>query len=192
MHALFFGPRPITASSTVLAQGTGGVSCFVIQLAAAVGATVIATSSSDAKLQQAKALGAAHLINYRNTPAWDEEVLKITNGRGVDVVVEVAGASTIAQSLNSTRRGGLVALVGFLSESKSEDLIIPIILGGKTLYGIFMYTKEMTEAMARMVEEKGIRPVVAEVFEWREAGRAFEMLAKQSAVGKIVVKVGDN
>ncbi|KAF2732839.1 NAD(P)-binding protein [Polyplosphaeria fusca] len=191
MHALFFGPRAIKPGNIVLAQGTGGVSCFVIQLAAAAGATVIATSSSDEKLQQAKALGATHLINYKTTPAWDDEVLRVTGGRGVDVVVEVAGSSTIAQSLRASRRGGLVAVVGFLSESKEQDLVIPIIMGGYTVYGVFMYTKVHTEAMTKMFEEKRLKPVIAKVFEWEDAGKAFEMLSRQSAVGKIVIKVAE-
>lgn len=108
----------------MLAQGTGGVSCFVLQFAAAFGATVIATSSSDAKLEQAKAMGATYTINYRTHENWGDEVLRLTNGRGVDRIVEVAGASTIEQSLLATKRGGVVALVGFLSESKKTGMLI--------------------------------------------------------------------
>jgi NADPH:quinone reductase-like Zn-dependent oxidoreductase len=112
----------------VLAQGTGGVSCFVLQFAAAFGAIVIATSSSDAKLEQAKAMGATYTVNYRTHENWGEEVLKLTNGRGVDRVVEVAGAGTIEQSLLATKRGGVVALVGFLSESKKTGMLSQLFL----------------------------------------------------------------
>jgi NADPH:quinone reductase-like Zn-dependent oxidoreductase len=106
----------------VLAQGTGGVSCFVIQLASAFGATVIATSSSDAKLAQAKKMGAKFTVNYRTHENWGEEVLRLTDGKGADVVVEVAGASTIEQSIKAAAPGGVVALVGFLSGSKKTGI----------------------------------------------------------------------
>jgi NADPH:quinone reductase-like Zn-dependent oxidoreductase len=190
MHALFFGPRAIKAGQTVLAQGTGGVSCFVIQLAAAVGANVIATSSSDAKLEEARAIGATHTVNYRTHPNWSEEVLKITEGKGVDLVVEVAGSSTIEQSLASTKHGGLIVLVGFLSESKLTDLVTSIIYGGKTVYGCFMFTRTMNEALVKLVEEKEVKPKIGKIFEWVDAKEAFIELGKQSAVGKVVIKVG--
>ena len=99
----------------VLVQGTGGVSIFGLQLAVASGATVIATSSSDKKLEIAKKLGARHLINYKKTPDWEDEVLKITKGRGVDHVIEVGGPGTITRSLKAARFGGNVALIGFVA-----------------------------------------------------------------------------
>lgn len=117
-------------------------------------------------------------------------MLRLTSGKGVDFVVEVAGSSTIAQSLKATKVGGIVVLVGFMSKSKEQDLVPQIIFGGYTVYGLVMYTKEMTERMVRLYEEKGLRPVVESVFEWEDAKEAFELLAKQSAVGKIVIKVG--
>jgi len=104
----------------------------VTQLAAAAGATVIATSSSDAKLTLARKLGATHTINYAESPNWENVVLQLTAGKGVDHVVEIAGSSTMEQSLACTKRGGLVSLVGFLTESKAVDLIPSILFGGKT------------------------------------------------------------
>lgn len=101
------------------------------KLAAAAGAIVISTSSSDEKLKLAKQWGASHTINYATTPAWEKEVLRLTGGKGVDHVIEVAGSSTIEQSLQSTKRGGLISLVGFLTDSKPVDLIPSIIFGGK-------------------------------------------------------------
>ncbi|KAF2264991.1 NAD(P)-binding protein [Lojkania enalia] len=190
MHALFFGPQALKPGQTILTQGTGGVSCFAIQLAAAVGATVIATSSSDAKLEQARSFGATHTINYCTHPNWEDEVLHLTSGRGVDIVVEVAGASTILQSIKCTRLGGMVALVGFLAGGKEQDIVAPIIVGGKTVYGVYMHVKWMNEKLLQFMDEKKIRPIVAEVFEWEDAKKAFETMAKQIAVGKIVVKVG--
>lgn len=102
-----------------------------MQLAVAAGATVISTSSTDAKLVLAKKLGATHTINYTTHPEWENEVLRLTGGLGVDHVIEVAGSSTVEQSLASTKRGGAVSLVGFLTESKAVDLIPAILWGAK-------------------------------------------------------------
>lgn len=93
---------------------------------------MIATSSSDTKLALAKSLGASTTINYITTPNWETEVLRLTNGRGVDNVVEIAGSSTIEQSLACAKQGGLVSLVGFLSESKESGLVPALLFGGKT------------------------------------------------------------
>ena len=114
-NALLGGSRRLKGGDIVLVQGTGGVSIFGLQLAVASGATVIATSSSDKKLEIAKKLGAKHLINYKKTPDWEDEVLRITNGRGVDHVIEVGGPGTITRSLKAARFGGNVALVGFVA-----------------------------------------------------------------------------
>ncbi|KAF2475585.1 NAD(P)-binding protein, partial [Lindgomyces ingoldianus] len=191
MHALFCGPKKLKPGQTVLAMGTGGVSCFVIQLAHAIGATVIATSSTDAKLGKAIEMGAAYTVNYTTSPSWSTEVLRLTHGLGVDLVVDIGGATTLQESVKAVKRGGQVSLVGFLGGSTKADLadlVADVIFGGKTLYGVFNFTAEMTERAVRMVGEKEIRPVV-EVFEWEQAREAFEMLSKQVAVGKIVVKV---
>lgn len=163
------------------------------QLASAIGATVIATSSSDAKLAEARSMGATHTINYRTNPDWSTEVLRLTNGKGVDLVVEVAGASTIEQSLKATRQAGVVALVGFLSDPKTTDLnnlIMPTILGGKTVYGVFMFNKQMTEAMVKLITEKKVKPKIGGVFEWKDANNALIALGKQDSVGKIIIRVG--
>lgn len=128
------GPTPLKGGDVVLVQGTGGVSIFGLQLAVASGATVIATSSSDEKLKIAKSLGAAHTINYKTTPNWDEEALKIvcpdriaaqgevltcwslqTNGRGVDHILEVGGPGTLMKSVNAVRYGGTISVIGFVA-----------------------------------------------------------------------------
>ena len=114
-NALLGGSRKLKGGDTVLVQGTGGVSIFGLQLAVASGATVIVTSSSDKKLEVAKKLGAKHLINYKTTPNWEEEVLKITNGRGVDHVLEVGGPGTIIKSLKAVKYGGNVSIIGFVA-----------------------------------------------------------------------------
>ena len=109
------GGVPLKGGDIVLVQGTGGVSIFGLQLAVASGATVIATSSSDKKLEIAKKLGAAHVINYKETPDWDKEVLRLTGGRGVDHVVEVGGPGTIMKSVNATRYGGQIHVMGIVA-----------------------------------------------------------------------------
>ena len=114
-NALLGGKPTLKGGDFVLVQGTGGVSIFGLQLAVASGATVIATSSSDEKLKTAKELGAKYLINYKKTPNWEEEVLKITNGRGVDHVLEVGGPGTIVKSLKAVKYGGNVSIIGFVA-----------------------------------------------------------------------------
>ena len=114
-NALLGGNPVLKGGDTVLVQGTGGVSIFGLQLAVASGATVIATSSSDRKLEAAKKLGAKHLINYKTTPNWEEEVLRITNGRGVDHILEVGGPGTILKSVNTLRYGGSINVIGVVA-----------------------------------------------------------------------------
>jgi NADPH:quinone reductase-like Zn-dependent oxidoreductase len=133
-HSRLLGPKgeELLKGKTVLTQGTGGVSCFAIQLASAAGARVIATSSTDGKLKAARAMGAMDLINYKTTPEWADEVLKLTGGKGVDLVIEVGGAATIEQSLKATRQGGTLVVIGILTASKQMDLVPAILFGAKT------------------------------------------------------------
>lgn len=160
------------------------------QLAAAAGATVIATSSSDEKLEAARALGATHLINYKKTPDWGAEVLRLTNGRGADHVVDIAGAGTIEQSLLATKQNGLVSLIGFLTESKKTDLVVPIIVGAKTVHGILGMSNVMIEKVVQLYNEHQLRPPIAKIYKYHEAKEAFAELTKQSAIGKIIIEVG--
>ena len=110
-----FAQRPIGPGQSVLVLGTGGVSIFALQFARAAGARVIATSSSDDKLARARALGATDTVNYRQHPEWQDEVLRLTNGRGVDTVVEVGGPGTLPRSVDATRLGGNISLIGVLT-----------------------------------------------------------------------------
>ncbi|KAH0845718.1 Zinc-type alcohol dehydrogenase-like protein [Fonsecaea pedrosoi] len=192
VNALFYGPEPFRPGMTVMTQGTGGVSACAIQVAAAAGATVVATSSSDEKLKTAKALGATHLINYTKHPVWSEEVLRVTDGKGVDHVLDVAGAGTIEQSLLSAKHGGLVSVIGFLSDSKPTDIIPLLLFGAKTMRAIFQVRNDMAQKMAELYEEHQLRPPVAAVYKWEEAKEAFKALHAQSAIGKIVVEVGSS
>ncbi|CAI6342513.1 unnamed protein product [Periconia digitata] len=192
-HALFFGPRRLRPGQTVLAQGTGGVSVTAIQIAAAVGATVIATSSSNAKLEIARKLGATHTVNYSETPAWEDEVLRLTDGKGVDVVIEIGGSATLMQSLKATKFNGLVCLVGFLTEPVQYDIIPSVLFTGRSIYGVRSVAQEHVEYGVKVLAEKKIEPAVGKVFDWSEegVGQALKTLANWEVVGKVVVKVGE-
>ncbi|PVI02091.1 NAD-P-binding protein [Periconia macrospinosa] len=179
---------------TVLTMGTGGVSCFAIQIAAALGASVIATSSSDSKLDFAKSLGATHVINYSKIPDWDNEVLRITGGNGVDHVIETGGAGTLMKSVNSTRPGGLISLLGILTpnEAISAAFVPSVLFGAKIVKGCTAFSRDALAEFAKLVEANGIKPIIAQSFDFSQMIEAFQLLQKQNAVGKIVVKISDS
>ncbi|KAI9069903.1 NAD(P)-binding protein [Trametes sanguinea] len=185
------GPNPLKGGDTVLVQGTGGVSVFALQLAVASGATVIVTSSSDEKLAIARTLGAAHTVNYKDTPEWDEEVLKITKGRGVDRIIEVGGPATIMKSVNCIRYGGTISLIGRVAgvEADVSELPVKVISKTVTMRGILIGSRASFEDMNRLIEAVKLRPVVDRVFSFEEAREAYEYMARQEHVGKVVVKV---
>ncbi|EXJ85614.1 hypothetical protein A1O1_05980 [Capronia coronata CBS 617.96] len=190
-NALFYGPQPFKKGMTVLTQGTGGVSCFAIQLASASGATVIATSSSDEKLETARKLGATHLINYTKTPDWAAEVLRITQGKGVDHVLDLGGVGTVAQSIRSVRPGGLVSLIGFLAGGEPTNLIPAIVGGAKVVRGVMGSRRDMIEKAVQIINDHQLHPVISKLYQWQDVKAAFEALVSKSGVGKIVIKVGD-
>lgn len=179
----------IRAGETVLLLGTGGVSMFALQFAKLHGAHVIIASSSDEKLARAKSLGADTLINYRTTPDWEQEVVKATGGRGVDIVVEVGGAGTLEKSIKAVRVGGFIAIIGVLSGAGQIDPR-PIITRAIRLQGIYVGSGEMFAAMNRAVSEAALKPVIGRVFDFEEAKQAYEYQAGGSHFGKIVIKVG--
>ncbi|KAF8983619.1 hypothetical protein BDQ17DRAFT_1548933 [Cyathus striatus] len=186
------GLKPLKAGDYVLVQGTGGVSIFALQFAVASGAIVIATSSSDEKLKIAAKLGAKHLINYKKTPDWDEEVKKITNGRGVDFVVEVGGEGTMPRSINAVRVGGSVAIIGFVSKDQGgTDFIIQTISKAIILRGVYIGSVDQFRDMNRMIVANPdvTRPVIDKVFSFEEATKAYAHLESQKHVGKVVIKV---
>ncbi|TVT80121.1 NAD(P)-dependent alcohol dehydrogenase [Pseudomonas sp. H3(2019)] len=150
--------------SVVVVLGTGGVSIFALQFAKASGATVILASSSDEKLERARLLGADHLINYRATPAWDEEVLKLTEGRGADLVVETVGGATIVRSLNAAAVGGTVFTVGFVGGTASSIDLLPIIVKALRIVGNNTGSVADLAEAARAVAAHRIVPVIDRVF----------------------------
>jgi NADPH:quinone reductase-like Zn-dependent oxidoreductase len=180
----------LAAGETVLVQGTGGVSIFALQFARLHGARVLITSSSDEKLARARALGADVGINYRRTPEWGAEVRRLTGGVGVDHVVEVGGAGTLAQSLRAVATGGTVSVIGVLSGGASELAVTPVLMHNLRLQGIFTGSREMFEAMNRALElHPALRPVIDRVFALEEGRAALEHLASGSHVGKVVIRL---
>lgn len=180
----------LKAGDTVLLQGTGGVSIHALQLAHAAGLQTIITSSSDAKLQRARELGAAATINYRTNPEWQEEVLRITGGRGADLVLEVGGQDTLQRSVVATRMGGTVALIGGLSGWELSVVAFKLIAGARRLAGIFVGSRKMFEDLNRLASLAKIRPVVDRTFPFNEARAAYEYLASGNHFGKVVVRLG--
>lgn len=174
------------AGDTVLVLGTGGVSVFGVQLARAMGAVPIATSSSDEKLERIKAAGAAHGVNYSRHPEWHERVLELTGGRGVDHVLETGGPGTLERSLLATRVGGTISLIGILAQGTPPAMTMAL-LRAQTVRGIYVGSVEMFETMNRAVAAAGIRPVIEARFGFDQALDAYRSLEKQKHVGKVVI-----
>jgi NADPH:quinone reductase-like Zn-dependent oxidoreductase len=169
----------------VLTQGSGGVSVFAIQLAKAAGATVIATSSSQVKLERLAALGADHLINYRDTPEWGVKARELTGGRGVDVVVEIGGAGTLAQSIEATRIGGHISLIGVLAGWSGDIPTAAVMWKNIAVKGITVGSIEDQEAMVNALDAAAIKPVIDSSFALDDIAAAFEHQAAQRHFGKI-------
>ncbi|KIY67741.1 alcohol dehydrogenase superfamily protein [Cylindrobasidium torrendii FP15055 ss-10] len=189
-NGLTGGRRPLKAGDTVLVMGTGGVSIFGLQFAVASGATVIVTSSSDAKLAYAKKLGATHGINYTTTPAWEDEVLALTSGKGVDHILEVTGGSII-QSLKAVKMAGQISIIGALASGAGENILRSVIRKGAILRGITVGSVEKFKDMNRLIEAnpEKTRPVVDKVFGFDQVIEAFDYLQSQKHVGKVVVSL---
>jgi len=188
-NALFVEGR-VKPGHTVLVLGTGGVSIWALQLAKVAGLRVLITSSSDDKLKRARALGADETINYRAVPEWQEEVLRRTSGRGVDLVIEVGGHGTLGRSIAATRLGGTLAVVGGLSGFSTELEIVPLLVGAKRMTGIFVGSRQMFEDLNGFIAHAAIRPVIDRVFPFEQAREALAHLESGKHFGKIVIKVG--
>jgi NADPH:quinone reductase-like Zn-dependent oxidoreductase len=179
----------VKGGDCVLLLGTGGVSMFGMQFALLHGARAIVTSSSDEKLARAKALGASETINYAKTPEWHKEVLRITEGRGVDIVLEVGGTGTLSRSLRSVRPGGQVSLIGVLAGIAEPLNIGPILHNSIRVQGIYVGSVEMFEAMNRAIAAHNMKPVIDRVFPLAEAREALRYMERARHFGKIVIKV---
>jgi len=180
---------PVGPGQSILVQGTGGVSIFALQFAKAAGAVVIATSSSDEKLERAKALGADHLVNYRTTPDWARAARELTGGLGVDHVIEVGGADTFAQSIQAVRLGGHVHVIGVLSGFTKDVNVAAIFGANEHVSGITVGSREHFEAMVRAIEANGIKPVVDKRYPLADAQAAFQAMKAGEHFGKIVLDI---
>ncbi|PTL84149.1 NAD(P)-dependent alcohol dehydrogenase [Vitiosangium sp. GDMCC 1.1324] len=185
-HALFEVGR-VRPGDTVLVEGTGGVSLFALQLARLAGARVLVTSGSDEKLARAKALGASAGINYRKTPEWDEAVLSLTGGRGVDHVVEVAGGPNLSRALRAVRMGGEVTVVGFLEEMRAELELLQAIRRHVTVRAVSVGSRASFEHLVRALEVHEVHPVVDRVFPFADARAALGYLASGQHFGKVAL-----
>lgn len=177
----------VKAGETVLTMGTGGVSIFALQIAKLHGARVIATSSSDKKLERLRTLGADELINYKTTPNWDKKVLELTGGKGVDHVVEVGGAGTLEKSMNAVRIGGHISMIGVLS-GPAQFSLFPVLMKNIKIQGIFVGSVEMFEEMNRAFSLHRTKPVIDKVFNAGELKESLQYLESGSHFGKIVLK----
>ncbi|MAB11821.1 NAD(P)-dependent alcohol dehydrogenase [Hyphomonas sp.] len=184
-----FAEGGLKAGDWVLTQGTGGVSIFALQLAKAAGCRVISTSSSPEKLEKLKALGADHVINYKENPEWGAEAFKLAGGRGVDEVVEIGGPGTMAQSIAACRPGGHISLIGVLTGVSGEVPTAALFSRNITLSGITVGSRRMQEDMIDALEANSIKPVIDSTFPLDKIADAFAHQASQKHFGKIVLTV---
>jgi NADPH:quinone reductase-like Zn-dependent oxidoreductase len=181
----------LKSGDSVLLLGTGGVSIFGLQFALMHGARVIITSSSDEKLTRAKALGAHDTINYAKTPEWQKEVLRLTGGRGVDVVLEVGGTGTLSRSLRSVRPAGQVSLIGVLAGINEAVNIGLILHNAIRVQGIYVGSVTLFEEMNRAISLHKMKPVIDRTFPFADAREALRYMQGGKHFGKIVIKVAD-
>lgn len=185
-HALF-EEGPLPPGATVLAIGSGGVSVFALQFAAIGGARVVVTTRSPSKSRRLTQIGASHVVETADLPAWGDQVRKLSDG-GVDHVVEVGGQGTFDQSVRAVRLGGTISLIGVLAGSAPVNLT-PVLMRNIRVQGVLVGSREMFGRMNAAIEHHAMRPVVDRVFPFEEAPAAFRYLESGTHVGKIVVSV---
>ena len=179
----------VKPGDTVLTLGTGGVSMFALQFARAAGARVIATSSSDEKLEKLKRLGADEVINYKAVADWGQKATDLTDGRGVDHVVEVGGPATLMQSIAACRTGGHIALIGVLTGFAGE-LVIPALFANQIrTSGIFVGSRADQEDMIRAITVNHLKPIIDRQFPLEEIAAAFTYFQSQKHFGKVCLQL---
>lgn len=177
----------LKAGETVLVQGTGGVSIAALQLAKAMGARVIATSSSDEKLKAVRKLGADETINYRTTPEWGDKVLELTHGLGVDHIVEVGGPATINESLKAVKVGGHIAVIGVLSGTDAALSIFSVLAKQVRIEGLIVGSRQHQIDYVKALELMAQKPVIDKVFSYNRLSEAFAHLQSGAHFGKVCV-----
>ena len=178
----------VRAGETVLTQGTGGVSLFALQLAKALGARVIATTSSPENAARLRELGADEVIDYRTSPEWGDQVRALTGGRGVDRIVEIGGPDTLAQSTKAVAYGGQVSLVGALAGMEGGLDFMTMFLSQATFQPIATGSRRDLEDLCRVIEQHEIRPVIDSVFSFDDAKAGWSHYAGRKATGKVVIR----
>jgi NADPH:quinone reductase-like Zn-dependent oxidoreductase len=186
-HGLVTAGR-LKAGDAILTQGTGGVSIFALQFARLHGARVIVTSSSDQKLARVREMGASDGINYKTNPEWDKTVRELTEGVGVDHVVELGGAGTLERSLRAVRLGGRISLIGVLTGGGQVNPM-PILMKNVCVQGIYVGSRAMFADMNRAIALHKLRPVVDRVFPFAQAAQAMEYMASGAHFGKVCLKI---
>jgi len=190
-----FSQSPPGPNSSVLVLGTGGFSMTALQLAKAAGARVYLTSSSDEKINAAiEKFGADGGVNYRTTPHWAAEIRRLTDGRGVDHVLEIGGAGTLLQSIQSAKTNGNVYLLGAsLSEGEPQPAVTSVIahaiFGGTHIHGIYVGSREIQEGLIRFMTEHNIHPIIDKVFDFDHVVDAFAYQSSGPYMGKVVISI---
>jgi NADPH:quinone reductase-like Zn-dependent oxidoreductase len=180
----------VKAGDVVVAQGTGGVSLYVVQLAKAAGATVILTSSSDAKLDVGKSLGADHLVNYRTHPEWHKAVRELTGGEGADLVVDVGGVDTLAKSILATKMGGSIAIVGVLGGfGMAEIPYTTVMMQMQHVFGVAVGSAADLVALNAAMAATHIVPQISHHLDWTQIPEAMRVLGAQGHIGKIAITI---
>ena len=182
------GDGALKPGDTVLVLGTGGVAIFGLQLAKALGAAVILTSSSDEKLQRARALGADHTLNYRSVPEWGAEVVALTGGRGVDHVLDLGGPGTLPQSITACRLGGQISLIGTLTGFAGQVPTAAMMRRQIRLQGLIVGSRVQQQEMVRGLNATGIRPVIDRRFALADLAAAFRHEESNRHFGKICLE----
>jgi NADPH:quinone reductase-like Zn-dependent oxidoreductase len=178
----------VRAGDVVLTQGTGGVSLFAVQLAVALGARVISTTSSHEKAQTLRTLGAHDVINYNATPEWGDAVRELTNGRGVDRVVEVGGPSTLPQSMKASAVGAEISIVGILAGHEGSVDFMTMFRSRVGFRAVTVGSRRDLEDLCRAMEQHGIRPVIDSVHAFDDAKAAITHYSARNIVGKVVIQ----
>ena len=187
-NALFHG-RQLKPGETVVTLGTGGVSIFTLQLAKLASVRVIITSSSDAKLARAQALGADGIINYKLEPNWEKRVLELTDGLGADKVVDLAGVGTLPHSYQAVGPGGEVLVIGVLTRPEGDLSPYPLMMKAATLRGIFVGGREHFEGLMKAVAANRFKPVIDKTFDFNSAPDAYAYLKSAQHFGKVVITI---
>jgi NADPH:quinone reductase-like Zn-dependent oxidoreductase len=188
-NALMHGPKSLRPGETVLALGTGGVAIFALQLGKIAGARVIITSSSDAKLERARALGADHCINYKTTPDWDKTVLDLTGGHGADHVIDTGGVGTLPRSYLAVGPGGTVSVIGVMTRPEGDLSPYPLMTKGAMVRGIFVGAREHFEGLMKAVTVNRLHPVIDKTFDFDASVEAYKYLKSAQHFGKVVIKI---